>query len=331
MNVQEACGILGIQLGCDIQEADKAFKKLAVKFHPDKNKAQDSEEKFKKINEAYQFLKKNGTSIQNNSFGFNAGYGMEDFISSFFRHNVQDFSGPFRRTTVNSVYIKGTIDISFSESITGCEKSILLKRKEVCSTCSGTGVSHTVSGVCKRCNGDKKIKVNGKELPCTGCGGTGFGKNSLSCSTCNGQKVINQEKEIRVSIPAGVKSGEKLRIPGVGDYVQGRYTDAIYQVAVEKDQEFKRQGNDVISNITISLLESLKGSSKDVNTCYGKKTLKIKAGIKNFDTIRVKGFGVGNSGYHIFKVNVTYPKNTQPIIDLLENYPEDDIEEIEGE
>jgi len=187
MDIQQACSLLGLETGASTDDVEKAFKKLAIKHHPDKNKGKENEaeKNFKKVSEAYHFLKEHGTipvEPMRGGGGFDGG--LNDIFQQFI--NVQDFSGPFRRTATsrNIINIKATIDISFDESITGCNKEVNYSRKSKCRACDGTGYGQTVEGPCKKCDGKGSVHVRGKDLPCTGCGGTGVSKSSFACNSC---------------------------------------------------------------------------------------------------------------------------------------------------
>lgn len=315
MNTEQACRILGVEIGCSTDEVDKAFKKMAVKYHPDKNKdnQEEAEEKFKEANSAYQFLKEKGTTPFSSNFTNNPIHGFNrDFINDFFGFKVN--VKPMRR----ELFV-GVIDISFIESVTGCKKEVLISVKTKCTSCNGSGITHEVTDVkCKVCNGDKHIESNGRRLPCRKCGATGFERSAKHCSCKSG--FILDEKEAIISIPAGVESGSNIR-------VKNQDSDYIYRVSVEKDAELYREGSDVISHITIPLIDALKGCSREVRTAYGFKTLKIKPGVKNKDSVMVKGFGVARTGAHIFKVSVEYPDDTSSLIEFLETQNKN-LEEI---
>ncbi len=284
MNTQEACDILGIKTGDSKEIADKAFRKLAAKYHPDKvsGNKEAAEAKFKKISEAYQLIKERGTSPAS---GFRNGP-TEEEIQEMFRN------AGFRvhHQTIRPRVLVGSVDVSFIESITGCRKPVSFTRQMKCSNCNGN-----------------------------------------RCATCSNTGIVSELKETDIDLPPGVEDRSYARIEGEGGFVQGHMADAILEIHVEKDNDMTRVGMDVISNITISLLEALKGTSKETKTAYGNKTLKIKPGIKNGDTVGVRGFGVGRSGSHIFKIRVDYPNELEHLINLLENYPKDKLEEIEGE
>ena len=285
MDTHQACDILGINIGDSKEVADKRFRELAAKYHPDKvqDNKDEAEEKFKQISAAYQFIKEHGTEPTRRR---NVGPSQEE-IRDFFR-NAQV---RFHQQVIRPKVLVGSVDVSFEESISGCRKPVSFTREIQCPHCKGRG-----------------------------------------CSKCSNTGLISDLKETEIELPPGVENeGAFARIEGEGGIVQGHIADAILEINVIPDPDLKRSGMDVISNITISLLEALKGTSKETRTAFGKKTLKIRSGIKNGDTVRVRGFGVAKKGSHIFKVRVDYPDDTAPLIEALENYKKPDLEEIEGE
>jgi len=288
MNTQEACRILGINIGDSKEIADKNFRDLASKWHPDKNKHSEksAEDQFKKISEAYQFVKDHGTVARYR------GPSQEDMEEIFSRTGVRiNINGQsyMRKSRV----LVGSIELTLVESIVGCSKSVSFNRNVICPKCSGVGIK--------------------------------------DCSGCSGAGVIEELKETEIDLPGGVEGESYARIENEGGIVNGQVSDAILEIHIEDDPDLSRVGMDVISYITVSLLDALKGTSKETRTAYGNKTLKIKPGIKNGDTVRVRGFGVAKRGSHIFKVRVEYPEDTSPLVEFLESYPKSEVEEIEGE
>ena len=134
----------------------------------------------------------------------------------------------------------------------------------------------------------------------------------IQCKACFGSGTIDEKERLTVSIPPGVLSGQKVRIRNKGEI-------ALIDVSVISDLEMMRSGNDVISIIKLSLLESLKGGKKQVRTVKGMKSLKIKPGVKNKETIRVSGYGVPPIGSHNFIVDISYPEDTSRLIEFLES------------
>lgn len=275
MNTQEACDLLGISIGATPDEVKKAFKKKAIEFHPDKNKDPGAEEKFKKINEANQFLEKNGTTPVQNPFNmpFNGSININDQINDFFsRVHFQNFQQ--NADPSNHIYVD--LNVSFIESVLGIEKQVEYERKLECQICKG------------------------KEDP--------------NCQNCKGKKYITVKEVLRVTIVPGTKSVTK-DVRGKGHFNLGRL---YLKIRVEKDKDMKLEGGDIVSVITLTLLEALQGVKKTIRTIKGEKVLTFGPKTKNGDIIRVNGFGVPPFGAHIIKVIVEYPEDVSKIIEILE-------------
>jgi molecular chaperone DnaJ len=318
MNTNEACNILGVQIGASESDVSKAFKSKAVECHPDRNGgSKEAEEKFKKINEAYQFLQKHGT----NQPAFNdiksAFYDpSEDFAQEMARkmhdmfNNAPNFGFGFGSNNINITVIDAFI--TFEESVLGCRKDITYTR-----TCKGD----SDKSPCPKCNGTGKRKygvgavkpADDRELPCNGCVGTGFVIGSVT--------QLKQVKEtVSVRIPSGVESGVRITLKGKGNYViNGYYSDLAINIKVlPSDKGLTMVNGDVISTIDLTLLEALKGTKKSVWTIKGEKVLEFKSKVRNGDRIRVAGFGAPPNGAQVIIVNVSYPDDVSEIINMLE-------------
>lgn len=275
MNTTEACELLGIPIGASAEDVKKAFKKKAIEFHPDKNKDPGAEEKFKKINEANQFLEKNGTTPVQNPFNmpFNGSININDQINDFFtRVHFQNFH---QQPVDLSKHIYVDLNVSFTESVLGAEKQVEYERKLTCQTCKD------------------------KEDP--------------NCPNCKGKKYVKVKEVLKVTIVPGTTSVTK-DLRGRGDFNIGRL---YLKIRVEKDKDMKLEGGDIVSVITLTLLEALQGVKKTVRTIKGEKVLTLGPKTKNGDIIRVNGFGVPPFGAHIIKVAVEYPEDVTKIIELL--------------
>jgi molecular chaperone DnaJ len=319
MNVQQACSLLGIEIGASLEEAKKAFRKQAAKAHPDQG---GSEEQFKKINEAYQFIEKNGTKENLNPFiNFNQNKSESAFNEIFF--------GNFRRVNFNTrarrTEFGGNIKISFSQSILGCEVPVEISSISTCESCNGSGFEQADEKECSHCQGDGFYNDSDVKIKCSNCGGTGKTGRKSICKVCNGSGKSNKPKKISVKIPAGVDNGSNIKLSGVGN----NGFDILFEINVIPDPNMLKKGIDVISIIEISLIDALKGIKKEVNTVKGSKNLVLKPGLKNKDAVRVKGFGVGGKGCHEFIVEVKYPDDTSELIKFLES--QNGPEEIIGE
>lgn len=325
MNRNEALNILGLDQTATIEDAKKAFKKMASKLHPDVNKATDAEDKFKQANEALQVLE-NPPERRFTPHGWPHAHqqqvSLEDlndlFNSQFAAHT---------RVNLNDSAVVVPILITFEESVLGCKKDIAYKRNVHCELCEGKGFSMTpISPICSLCHGSgRSVKkasgfiINGL---CEKCNGHTCIRNA--CTKCSHHGYVLAEATYNVQVPGGVHSGNKLRLPGAGNYYSSigqhfNYTDALLDVTVTPHPEFKLDGNDVVSNLKISLLEALTGCTKKCQTVHGEAEVVITPGAKNKEEVSVPSHGVKQkAGAHRFVLDVVYPENTAKLIKVLE-------------
>jgi molecular chaperone DnaJ len=333
MNTQEACNILGINIGSSEEDVSKSFRNKAAKYHPDQNKDPDAENKFKEISSAYEYLKANGTTqkVQFPNIGMNINDILNQQINDLFN------GGSFRRVSVvdfnniiniQPIYLK--MQISFVESVLGATKVIKYTHKVACDECNASNDQN--KSICQKCDGKGKRKYNSKdtiELPCTTC--KGLGHISLNkCLKCNGEMFILKDDEQKFRIFPGVDGSMQIRIQGAGNWENGKYGDLCISISIIPDSDMKRDGDDVISVIELSLLEALQGTKKKVKTVRGLKYLNIEPKIKNRDAIQISGFGVPPAGKHVFIVNVTYPEDVSELIGVLSKHQDEVTEEING-
>jgi molecular chaperone DnaJ len=273
MNTTEACDLLGIPVGASADEVKKAFKKKAIEFHPDKNKDPGAEEKFKKINEANQFLEKNGTAPNQNPFNmpFGGVHNINDQINDYFRH-VYIHQQYQQADPSNHIYVD--VPVTFAESVLGAEKQVEYERKVKCNKCQG----------------------------------------DPNCSNCNGKNEITVKEILKISIVPGTTSVTK-NLRNKGHFNLGQL---YVKIRAAKDKDMRLEGADIVSNITLTLLEALQGVKKTVRTIKGEKVLTLGPKTKNGDIIRVNGFGVPPFGSHIIKIAVEYPEDVTKIIEILE-------------
>ena len=313
MNKEEAYKILGLEYGASKEEVKKKFKELSKEKHPDKNPKYAEE--FKKISSAYTFLKNPPPEPSMNPFeGFNpfSGFGFD----------FSNFTNPFKSRANRQHYVENIcVDtkISFKESVTGCKKKISFDRQQFCQICRGNGLVASDEN-CSKCNGSG-VTINDSVIgtrrvsmrtPCIQCNGTG--KNNTDCSECSGDgfKIVNSTIDVR--IPGGVIDQQIMRLHRMGNLG----SDAYLKICVKKDKNMIIKGQDVISNVRISLLDAIKGSQKDVKTVFGNKKININPKTKHKDEIRLRGLGVENRGDHIFIIDIEYPKNIDDLVDILE-------------
>jgi molecular chaperone DnaJ len=336
MNRIEALNILELDQSATEDDIKKKFRKLAARNHPDVNKSPDAEAKCKRITEAYEYLK-NNDGKENINFGqTNIHF---DNLNDLFR-NFGGFNGgwpsngPFRRADPSKAQqIKrppkvgsASAVIDFAESVLGCKKNVEINRFKYCDDCLGAG-SHFSGDLCSECKGAGSISgVSGNNsnvyirMQCRSC--NGFGKKSNRCNSCGGVGHKLEKAMADINIPPGVTNGDIVRLRGGGNDVSPnmRKEDAFVSVGVKPDAEIKMCDNkkDITSTIVVSLHDALKGVNKNVRTVLGDTEIKIRAGSRNRDEIKLEKYGVGKRGDHIFVLDVQYPENVENIIKALE-------------
>lgn len=289
MNIEQACSLLGINIGASDEELKKAFRTKAAQYHPDKNKDPNAEATFKTINEAYQFLSANGTTPrQQQTFNFNNG--IFD-INEIFQQHFQSVFVTNRNTHPQISPIIVSVDIPFELSVNGGIKQITYERNVPCDQCDG--------------------KIN-------------------QCKKCNDSKIISSVSTVEIQIPPGIESMTRMVLKNMGHFSKGRFGVVYCNINVIKDSEMFLNGQNVISNVNLTLLEALKGTKKKVRTVKGEKTLTFQSLIKNNDTIQVSGFGVPPYGSHIFQIKIQYPDDVSKLIEVLETQ-QNNTEEISGQ
>lgn len=309
--------ILGVSKNATLDEIKQAYKKLAMKYHPDRNPGdKQAEEKFKEINEAYsvlsdpekrkQYDQLRKFSIKSESGGFNfedifanfvGDSFIEDLLNQFFDRG--EFFRKSRRGAVKGDDIHITVEIPFSTAINGGEIYVDVPRKEVCDICGGIGAKPgTKVSICPVCNGTGTISdVKGMfafSRPCPNCYGRGKIISEI-CYNCGGTGQVSTVKKIKVKIPAGVDNEATLRIRGEGEPgINGGVSGDLYvHIKVQDDKFFKRKGNDIYVEIPINIAQAILGSRIRIKTIYGNKIeLTIPPGTQSGTTFRLRGLGV---------------------------------------
>jgi molecular chaperone DnaJ len=300
MNLQEAYRTLELNDGASEDEAKKKFKELSFKYHPDRNKDADAIDKFKKINEAYSYIKE--------------GKHRQEHIRS-------PFDGRHVYRQVENIDLYTTI--LFIDSVFGCKKEIKFKRHTKCHNCSGEGVIQLNNG-CTTCGGKGNIITRQSNMifsrTCDKCWGR---REVKDCNICSGIGTLESEASASVNIPGGVESGVVLRLTGLGNYsgnfmgMVDQHTDVYLHLNVIQEPGLSLDGKDVVSEVDISLLEALQGCKKEVKTVSGNKEIEIKPLSKNKEEIIIPHLGVERVGNHRVSLNVAYPKDITKIVELL--------------
>lgn len=318
MKLSEAYTVMGLSPGATPEEAKKQFKKLAKEFHPDVNKAAGAEAKFKQINEAYQIVESGeGTDppIGNPFHGSAGGYG--PFRNPF---SGDPFGSSKRQYYASNIDLNTTI--SFKESVQGVKKEIKYSRQIKCPHCQGSG-NKPINNGCKKCGGrgQTTIRQGGAIFiqTCPECMGR---SKTNPCTECNSAGVLSAEASVHVSIPPAVSEGNILRLSSMGNFsgtllgLQDTYTDVYVHIHVTAEEGMRLEGKDIVSEVTISLLDALRGCSQKVKTISGEKKVTIEAQAKNKDEV-VLSVGDHNSIKHRVIVNIGYPTNIDKLIDVL--------------
>lgn len=317
--------ILGVEKNASQDEIKTAFRKLAHKYHPDK---QDGDEaKFKEVNEAYQVLGKPEKRKQYDQFGstfdqqggFGGGMNWQDFM----RHarggsqgninfdfgdlgdifgDIFGFGGQSRTRGQRGADIEVEMEIEFRDSVFGLKKTIELFKDIKCDRCHGNKAEPgTPINTCTTCQGTGRItKVQQTFLGafqtasvCPDCRGEGKKPQKL-CTKCSGQGIIKDKEKIEFEVPAGIENGSTLRLHGRGNPGQngGADGDLYVRIRVKKDEHFIREGNDIIKKEKISIKQAVLGDRIDINTLDGEISLKIPAGTQPNTRFRIKGKGM---------------------------------------
>ena len=325
--------ILGVQKNASDDEIKKSYRKLAMKYHPDRNKDdKESERKFKEVSAAYEILKDSEKRSAYDQYGHDAfrqgggGQGFGDFGGGFSDIFEEFFGGGFggqsrQRGPQRGNDLRYNMSVSLQEAYSGKKSQIRIPSYEGCDLCSATG-SADKSGpsTCSTCGGQGKVRSTqgffSIERPCPTCGGEGSSiKNP--CLKCSGTGQVKKQKTISVTIPAGVDTGTRIRISGEGEPGQkGAGNGDLYIfVEVQKDKLFEREEENIFCQIPISITTAILGGDVEVPTIEGKKArLNIPPGTQSETQFRLKGKGMSilrqtRRGDMYVEANVEIPVN----------------------
>jgi molecular chaperone DnaJ len=313
---------LGVEKRASQEDIKKAYRKLARQYHPDTNKDAGAEERFKRISEAYDVLgdpekrKKydRGQSVfggAGNPFGTGGSPGgdfgsFSDILSNIFNTTAGRGGARTRPPAERGRDLETTVSLSFDQAVDGAQVPVSVATHAACTTCRGTGARPGTSPiVCPVCQG-RGVESEGQGVfsitrPCSRCGGSGTVIED-PCATCQGQGRLRELKKYRVNIPAGVKDGSKIRLPGKGEAgLRGGPPGDLYVVtSVSESPIFKRKGDHFEVEVPITVAEALRGADVEVPTLHGTKKLRVPGGTKHGTVQRLRGEGppavAGGSG-----------------------------------
>ena len=335
MDKRDYYEVLGVSKNATDAEIKSAFRKLAKKYHPDVNKAPDAAEKFKEAQEAYAVLSDEAKRRQYDQYGhaafdqMNGGAGFDfsdfdfsDIFGDLFGSSFGFGSNSGRRTNRGR---RGSdkimrVNLTFEEAVFGTKKTINVNVSEDCPNCDGKG--GLGEKTCSRCHGTGVVTAEQRTMfgsfmtrtSCPTCNGTGSTYDS-TCSKCHGSGKVSKNTDIEVKVPAGVNTGNQLRLAGKGDSgSNGGPNGDLYLEFYVKDHElYVRDDNDIYLDLPITITEAVLGCKKEEPTLYGNVKLSIPPGSASGDKHRLKGKGIedlhtGTKGNMYVVLNIVVPE-----------------------
>ena len=338
MNNQEYYDRLGVSKDASQEEIKKAYRKMSKKYHPDINKEPGAEEKYKEVQEAYDTLGDEQKRAAYDQYGpagangFNGGAGgfggfdgaggfggFEDIFSSFFGGGAAQRNPNAPRHGDDLQY---RVQLKFEEAIFGTEKEVTYNREATCHTCGGSGAKPGTSPVtCHKCHGQGVITVDTqtplgtmrRQVTCDVCHGTGQ-EIKDPCPTCHGTGHEKEKHTVSVKIPAGVETGQQIRLAGQGEvgFNGGPYGDLFVMITVQPSDKFDREGSTIYYTLNLNIVQAALGDVVDVPTVHGDVELSIPAGTQTGKTFRLRGKGApklrgGGQGDEHVTVKVVTP------------------------
>lgn len=332
--------ILGIKKDATETEVKKAFRALAQKYHPDKKGGDEA--KFKEASEAYAVLGDKKKRAEYDSYGRTfagggAGSGAHGFGGFDFSQFQQGFGGGGVEFDLGDIFgevfggrggaqrrrgrdISMDLELEFAEAAFGLERTVLIQKTSYCKTCEGSGADGKETTTCDTCNGRGAVKETRRsilgtftsERECGTCHGIGTIPKK-ACKTCKGACVVNQQEEIKLSIPAGIDNGEMIRLPGKGEAIaHGAAGDLYIKIHVKPHKEFVRSGRDIRMSLNVKLTDALLGATYTVPTLEKDIDLKIPEGITHGEVLRVQKKGIPNDargrGDLLVTIHIDLPK-----------------------
>jgi molecular chaperone DnaJ len=353
--------ILGLPQNATPVEIKKAYRQMALKYHPDRNPGDKAaEERFKEAAEAYSVLIDPEKRSVYDRFGYDglraegfsgfSGFNssifedFEDILGNFFSFSFRDFFGTQNRTRARYPErgrdLALELEVSLEDVAFGIEKEIKLDRIELCPVCQGSKLKPgTQKSVCRYCQGRGQVRYQqgffAISRTCSYCKGLGE-IITTPCTECNGSGKMRKKKELRIRIPAGVEDGTRLRIEGEGEAGdrEALRGDLYVAIRVKKHELFEREGNNLHCQTTISFIQAALGATIEIPTLENKEVIKISAGTQPGEVFRLKGKGIKylggqRKGDLFVKVNVKIPeKLTREQKALLQQFADSAGEDV---
>ena len=342
-NKRDYYEVLGVQKTASKDEIKDAYRKLALQYHPDRNKASDAEEKFKEISEAYAVLSDDEKRAQYDQLGhagFDQRYTQEDiFRGADFDSIFRDMGAGFGLRDVFSFFFGGgrdfaerpqrggdlayDLEITLEEAANGAQKEIGIQRAERCDVCGGNGAAPGTSPrTCTRCNGAGRVQTTTRNafgmfvrvIPCPTCNGRGR-IIDRPCPKCRGSGVSEKERKITVKIPQGIDEGYQLRLSGEGEISSEARTpgDLYVVIHITPHKYFRRDEDDLLYELSIGFPQAALGAEVTLPTLEGDSTIKIQPGTQPGQVLRLRGKGMPRfrgygRGDMLVRVNVAVPE-----------------------
>lgn len=311
--------ILGVEKNASNDEIKKAYRRLALKYHPDKGENGDAE-KFKEINEAYQVLGDETKRQQFDQYGqaFNGAQGGSQGFGGFSQADfsgMNDFGDIFesffggraggRQQTQEKASrgrdLETILTITLENAVEGLKKEITISRDKICKTCSGSGSSTGKLKSCESCNGKGQIETVRQTMlgafrqvkVCATCKGLGEVPEN-SCRTCGGNGRKKETEKLKIEIPAGIADGQTIRIPNKGNagWRGGRSGDLYVNINIEKHEFYNRDGDNLYRRYAIPFTTAVLGGKLKVDTFYGNLDVNISPATKAGEILKVRGYGM---------------------------------------
>ena len=314
--------LLGVSRSAETEEIKKAYRKLALKYHPDRNQgSKDAEERFKEVTEAYEVLRdpekravydRYGEQGLKGRGGGPAGFDFGDAIEVFMRdfggfQGLEDLFGMRGARTQRTATRKGQtvrlrISLTLAEVAAGVKKKIRVALLDNCPRCEGSGAepgsSPTTCGTCEGTGEERHVQRSGfgqfvSVQPCSTCGGEGRTIAS-PCKTCSGEGRVRVDREIEVEVPAGVSSENFLTLRGRGSVGprSGPRGDLVVLLEVQEDERFVRRGSDLLHDLPVTFSQAALGAELSVPTVEGTARVTVPAGVQSGEMLRLRGLGL---------------------------------------